>query len=160
MPKEKSAGAIIYRVENGMPQYLLLHYTPSDEGKKGQWGFAKGHVEIGETEIETAKREISEETGIKDLKFIPGFKELEKYFFRKSYGLEGEARKTAPWVFKLVVFFLAETKTKDIKISDEHTGFVWLPIEEAVKKTTFKNSKELLKRADDFVVEHEKRNKV
>ena len=152
MPREKSAGAIIYRMENGVPRYLLLHYTPSDEGKKGQWGFAKGHVEQGETELETATREIAEETGIKDLKIIPGFKELEKYIFRKSYGLEGEARKKAPWVFKLVVFFLAETKTKEIKISDEHIGFVWLPIEEAVKKTTFKNSKLLLKNANDFVV--------
>ena len=151
MPKEKSAGAIIYRIENGVRYYLLLHYTPSEPGKRGQWGFAKGHVEQGETDIETAKREIQEETGITDLKLIAGFKELEKYFFKKSYGLEGEARKKAPWVFKLVVFFLAETRTKDVKISDEHIGFVWLPIQEAIKKTTFKNSKKLLKEADDFL---------
>ena len=129
-----------------------MHYPPANEGKRGQWGFAKGHVEQGETEEQTAKREIFEETGIKDLKFIPGFKRLEKYFFKKSYGLEGEARKKAPWVFKLVVFFLAETKGADIKISDEHIGFVWLPIEEAIKKTTFKNSKKLLKEADEFVI--------
>ena len=152
MPREKSTGAIIYRMENGVPLYLLLHYTPSNEGKRGQWGFAKGHVEEGETEIQTAKREIFEETGIKDLKFTPGFKRLEKYFFKKSYGLVGEAKKKAPWVFKLVVFFLAETRTKDVKISDEHIGFVWLPIIEAIKKTTFKNSKELLRLADEFVV--------
>ena len=113
MPKEKSAGAIIYRIENGVPQYLLLHYAPAEEGKRGQWGFAKGHVEERETEEETARREIAEETGINDLKIIPGFKKSEKYFFRKVYGLEGEARKKAPWVFKLVVFFLAETKTKE-----------------------------------------------
>ena len=124
---------------------------PSEQGKRGQWGFAKGHVEEGESEVQTAKREIAEETGIEDLKIIPGFKELEKYFFRKSYGLEGEARKKAPWVFKLVVFFLAETKTKEVKISPEHTEFAWLPIEEAIKKTTFKNSKKLLKEVSDFV---------
>jgi hypothetical protein len=47
---------------------------------------------------------------------------------------------------------LAETNTKDVKISDEHIGFVWLPIDEAVKKTTFKNSKKLLKEADDFIL--------
>ena len=151
MPKEKSSGAIIFRMEAGIPQYLLLHYAPAEEGKRGQWGFAKGHVEEGETEAETAKREIFEETGLGDLKFIQGFKKLEKYFFRKSYGLEGEARKQAPWVFKLVVFFLAETNTKEIKISDEHIGFVWLPIKEAIKKTTFKNSKKLLKEANEFI---------
>jgi len=152
MPKEKSAGAIIYRIENGVPQYLLLHYAPAEEGKRGQWGFAKGHVEERETEEETARREIAEETGINDLKIIPGFKKSEKYFFRKVYGLEGEARKKAPWVFKLVVFFLAETKTKEIKISEEHIGFAWLPIEEAIKKTTFKNSKKLLQEANEFVL--------
>ncbi|MCX6718176.1 MAG: NUDIX domain-containing protein [Candidatus Staskawiczbacteria bacterium] len=152
MPKEKSAGAIIYRMENGVPHYLLLHYAPAEKGKRGQWGFAKGHVEQGETETETAKREIFEETGIKDLKIILGFKELEKYFFRRNYGLAGEARKKAPWVFKLVVFFLAETKTKDVKISDEHIDFVWLPIKEAIKKTTFKNSKKLLEKANEFVL--------
>jgi 8-oxo-dGTP pyrophosphatase MutT (NUDIX family) len=152
MPKEKSAGAIIYRREADNIYYLLLHYTPSEKGKRGQWGFAKGHVEQGETDIETAKREVAEETGIEDLKIIPGFKEIEKYFFRKNYGLEGEARKKAPWVFKLVVFFLAETKTKDVKISDEHIDFIWLPIDEAIKKTTFKDSKDLLRRANEFVV--------
>lgn len=151
MPKEKSAGAIIYRMEAGIPQYLLLHYAPAEPGKRGQWGFAKGHVEVGETEEQTARREIFEETGIKDLKIIPGFKELEKYFFRRNYGLEGEARKKAPWVFKLVVFFLAETQTKEIIISNEHIGFIWLPIDLAIKKTTFKNSKKLLKEANDFL---------
>ncbi len=152
MPREKSAGAIIFRTENGIKYYLLLHYAPSEPGKRGQWGFAKGHVEEGETEEETARREVAEETGIKDLKIISGFKELEKYFFRKSYGLEGAARKKAPWVFKMVIFFLAETKNKEIKISSEHTGFLWLPIDEALKKTTFKNSKKLLKDANDFIV--------
>jgi len=152
MPKEKSAGAIIYRMENGVPQYLLLHYAPAEPGKPGQWGFAKGHVEPGETDIETTKREVAEETGITDLNILPGFKQSEKYFFRKVYGLEGEARKKAPWVFKLVTFFVAETKTKEIKISDEHIGYVWLPIEDAVKKTTFKNSKKLLKEANEFVI--------
>ena len=152
MPREKSAGAIIFRKENGINYFLLLNYMPAEQGKKGQWGFAKGHVEGNETDEETARREIKEETGIKDLKIVPGFKEIEKYFFRRNYGLEGEARKKAPWVFKLVVFFLAETKTKDVEISSEHSGFLWLPIDEAVKKTTFKNSKKLLKEANGFIL--------
>jgi bis(5'-nucleosidyl)-tetraphosphatase len=152
MPREKSAGAIIYRTENGNIYYLLLHYAPSEPGKRGHWGFAKGHVEEGETEEETAKREVAEEAGIKDLKIISGFKKQEKYFFRKNYGLKGEARKKAPWVFKLVIFFLAETKTKEIKISPEHTDFLWLPFDEAIKRTTFKNSKKLLEDANDFIL--------
>lgn len=153
MPREKSAGAIIFRRDSGSIYYLLLHYAPAEPGKRGQWGFAKGHIEEGETEVQTAKREVAEETGIKDLKIIPGFKKLEKYFFKRSYGLEGEARKKAPWIFKLVAFFLAETKIKEIKVSHEHLGFLWLPIDEAIKKTTFKNSKKLLKEAHDYLLE-------
>ena len=162
MPKEKSAGAIIYRKESLEPAqgknnnniyYLLLHYAPPESGRRGHWGFAKGHVEKDESEEETARREVAEETGIKNLKIILGFKTTAKYFFRKVYGLKGEARKKAPWVFKSVVYFVAEAVTKEVKISPEHVGFLWLPFDQAVKRVTFKNSKELLKKADDFIRE-------
>lgn len=146
MPKEKSAGAIIYRMEGGEPRYLLLHY-PS-----GHWEFAKGHIEKDEKPEDAARREIEEETGVRNIKIIPGFKEYAKYFFRKNYDLVGEAKKNAPWVFKLVVFYLAETKTKDIKISSEHKGFLWLPYERAIKRLTYKNAKNLLKQANEFVI--------
>ncbi len=145
MPQEKSAGAIIYRMINGVPHYLLLHYH------SGHWEFAKGHIEKGEKPEDAARREIAEETGIKNISLVPGFKEYSKYFFKKSYDLEGEAKKKAPWVFKLVVFYLAKTNTEDVKISSEHKGFLWLPYEQAVKKLTFKNAKELLKKANDFI---------
>ncbi len=149
MPREKSAGAIIYRLEDNKPYYLLLHYGA------GHWGFAKGHVEGVETDEQAAIRETEEETGIKDLKIIPGFKKIEKYLFRQyKEGVSDKDRKRGktPWVFKLVVFFLAETKTKEIKISHEHKGFVWMSYEQAFKKITFKNSKNLLKKANDFIV--------
>ncbi|OGZ67548.1 MAG: hypothetical protein A3C58_02250 [Candidatus Staskawiczbacteria bacterium RIFCSPHIGHO2_02_FULL_34_10] len=145
MPKEKSAGALIYRIQNNIPYYLLLHYH------SGHWEFAKGHIEEGENPEEAAKREVEEETGIKDLKIIPGFKEYIKYFFRNNYDLKGEAKKKAPWIFKLVVFYLAETCTEDVKISNEHIGFVWLPYQEAMKKLTFKNAKNLLKKANNIL---------
>ena len=149
MPREKSAGAIIYRMENGVPYYLLLHYF------SGHWEFPKGHIEKGESEEETVKREVFEETGINDLKIILGFKKYIKYFFRQYKEKVSEEDRRAgktPWVFKLVTFFIAETKMKDVKISPEHKGFLWLPIDEAIKKTTFKNSKMLLKEANDFIV--------
>ena len=151
MPREKSVGAIIFRIENGVPHYLLLHYAPSEKGKRGHWDFSKGHGEENEAEEQTLRREVLEETGINELNIILGFKQIIKYFFRRSYGLEGEARKKAPWVFKLVVFYLAETKNKEVKISDEHVDFVWLAYEEASKKLTFKNAREILKKANDFI---------
>ncbi|MEK7664645.1 MAG: NUDIX domain-containing protein [Patescibacteria group bacterium] len=157
MPREKSAGAIIFREEAGIRYYLLLHYK-TESRRGGHWGFAKGHIEEGETEFQTAKREVLEETGIKDIRIISGFKEFEKYFFRKNYGLKGEAKNKAPWVFKLVVFYLVETNTKEVKISEEHSDFMWLPYEVAVKKITFKNAKNLLKKANDFIVKYETKN--
>lgn len=149
MPKEKSAGAIIFRKEGDKIYYLLLHYPT------GHWEFPKGHIEGKETEEETVKREIKEETGIEDLKIIPGFKQYIKYFFRqyKENVSEADRRKgKTPWVFKLVVFFVAKTNEKEVKISHEHKGYAWLPIEEAIKKTTFKNSKDLLKKSNDFII--------
>jgi len=146
MPREKSAGAIIYLMKNNVPHYLLLHY-PS-----GHWEFAKGHIEEGENPEQAALREIKEETGIEDIKLIPGFKQYARYLFKKSYDLVGEEKKKAPWIFKLVTFYLAETQTENVEISKEHQGYLWLPIEEAIKKLTFKNAKILLKKADDFVV--------
>lgn len=147
MPREKSAGAIIFRMENGVLYYLLLHY-PAMNRKGGHWEFAKGHIEEGEDYEKTVKREVAEETGLEDIKIIPGFKEHIKYFFREKR----KGDKKPAWIFKLVTFFAAETKTKDIKLSPEHINFLWLPFEDAYKKITYKNSKELLKKVNDFVV--------
>jgi 8-oxo-dGTP pyrophosphatase MutT (NUDIX family) len=168
MPREKSAGAIIYRMEGGMPLYLLLHY-PSLNRKGGHWEFAKGHIEEGEDYEKTVRREVAEETGINDLEFLPGFKKHIKYFFRQyptkvlrdnltvkprknSSLARHNAKALGGWVFKLVTFFVAQTQTKDVKLSLEHIGFAWLPANQAIKKTTFKNSKLLLKEANEFVI--------
>ncbi|PIW92468.1 MAG: diadenosine tetraphosphate hydrolase [Candidatus Nealsonbacteria bacterium CG_4_10_14_0_2_um_filter_35_20] len=137
MPIEKSAGAIIFRKENNNFFYLLLHYPSSAKAPKEYWDFPKGHIEKGEDEIKTVKREVEEETGLKDIKIIEGFREWIKYFFK----FEGKT------VLKFVTFYLAETKTKDVKISGEHVGYKWLPYEDAIEQLTFKNAKEVLKKA-------------
>ena len=145
MPREKSAGALIFRMENGQPLFLLLHY------QSGHWEFAKGHIEEGETDEQTVHREVKEETGITDLTIIPGFKEYIKYFFRNNYALKKEDKLKAPWIFKLVVFYLAQTNAQQIILSDEHIGFAWMPYDEAMRKLTFKNAKNLLKKANDLI---------
>ena len=150
MPREKSAGAIIFCYENNKRYYLLLHY-PGRNRIGGHWEFAKGHIEEGEDYYKTIKREVAEETGLTDIKITPGFKEHMKYFFRQ-YKEKGDKTKKQPWIFKLVTFFIAETKTQKIKLSPEHDGFLWLPYEEALKKITYKNSKELFKKVNKFLV--------
>lgn len=132
---EKSAGAVIFRKENNVLFYLLLHY----EG--GHWDFPKGNVEENESERDTMSREVMEETGIKDTTIMDDFKENIRYFYRRSGQL----------VSKQVIFYIAETETKDVRISHEHKGFVWLPLDKALKQLTFKNAKKLLTRADEFI---------
>ena len=141
MPVEKSAGAIIFRKEGNEIYYLLLHYPSSAKAPRDYWDLPKGHIEKGEKIEKTVKREVKEETGLEDLKFVEGFKEWIKYFFK----FDGKN------IFKIVTFLLAETKTEDVKISFEHVGYKWFSYEEAIKQLTFKNAKEILKKANDFL---------
>jgi 8-oxo-dGTP pyrophosphatase MutT (NUDIX family) len=145
MPQEKSAGAIIFRMENNVPHYLILHYH------SGHWEFARGHAEEGEAEEQAARREVEEETGLKDLKILPGFKGYTKFVFKRTWGLQGEAKKKAPWVMKIVTLYLAQTHTNEVKISHEHKGFAWLTYEEAMKKLA-KDAKKVFTQANEFII--------
>lgn len=130
MPREISAGVILFR-RAPEPYYLLLHY------ESGHWDFPKGHIERGEDAQQTARRELKEETGISEVSFVDGYKQTLRYFFRqKGIG-----------VFKIVIFFLAETEQSEISLSHEHIGFDWLPYDLAMSRLTFKNSQDLLAKA-------------
>jgi len=135
MIEETSAGIVIFRKEGTKKLFLLLHY-PS-----GHWDFVKGKMEKGETTHQTAIREAKEETGITDITFVENFEEWIKYNFK----YQGEL------VQKKVVFFLAETKTKEITISHEHSGYTWLDYNESMEKTTFDNAKTVLTKAQKIL---------
>ncbi len=134
MIREKSAGVVIFR-RNPSLRFLLLHYPA------GHWDFVKGHVEPGEDEIDTVIRETREETGISQLEFIFGFREEIEYYFRGN----GELH------HKRVAFYLAETNQEDVRISHEHLGYAWLDYESALERLTFKNSKDVLRKAWVFL---------
>ena len=136
MIEETSAGIVLFRKENEKKLFLLLHY-PS-----GHWDFVKGKKENGESYHQTAIREAKEETGITDIRFIDNFEEWIEYNFQ----FEGQL------VQKKVVFFLAETKTKEITISFEHQNFVWMEYDEAIKKITFDNAKRILRKANSVIL--------
>jgi 8-oxo-dGTP pyrophosphatase MutT (NUDIX family) len=135
MIKETSAGIVLYRKENAKNLFLLLHY-PS-----GHWDFVKGKMEKNETTHETAIREAKEETGITDIVFAENFEEWIEYNFK----YKGEL------VQKKVVFFLAETKTKEIEISHEHSGYIWMDYNASMEKTTFDNAKTVLTKAEKLL---------
>ena len=135
MIEETSAGIVLFRKEGGVNLFLLLHY-PS-----GHWDFVKGKMEKGESVKETAIRETQEETGITDVTFLENFEEWIEYNFQ----YQGEL------VHKKVVFFLAETKETDIKISHEHLDYTWMDYNTAMEKTTFDNAKTVLTKAQTLL---------
>lgn len=136
MPVERSAGVVIFREDKDNIHYLVLHY------ELGHWDFVKGKIERNEALKQTIIRETKEETGIDDLRFIEEFEEKIEYFFKK----QGKT------IFKTVIIFLAETKTKEIKLSYEHVDFKWLPYNKALERLTFENAKKVLKKANDFII--------
>jgi 8-oxo-dGTP pyrophosphatase MutT (NUDIX family) len=130
MVDERSAGAVVFFSETGGddPEYLLLHYTA------GHWDFPKGNIEAGEGEEQAATREIREETGITDVKFIDGFRMKVNYRYRRGRRL----------VQKEVALFLGQTNTRQIVLSHEHIGFAWKNYESAMEQLTYQNAKNLL----------------
>ncbi len=135
---ENSIGAILVKTSDSKVEFLLLKYI------NGHWDFPKGNVETGESEYDTARREIIEETGIRDIEFLDGFKEDIYY----SYKREGKI------INKKVIFFLAKTKFNNVILSSEHTDYIWTTYAEAKKIITYKNSMMLLDNAYNFLNSH------
>ncbi len=135
MEHEKSCGAVIFGVGNGA-EYLLLHY------EAGHWDFVKGHAEKKESEQETVSREIVEETGLRNHRFLSDFRERVSYFYRRR----------GRTVFKEVIFYLVEaTGKEEVKISGEHVGYEWLPYRQALERLTYKNAKDTLHKAEAYL---------
>ena len=130
---EKSCGAVIFNEYRNKVKFLLVKNRNANH-----WGFPKGHIERGETESQTAIREIKEETGLQ-INIIHGFREISDYY---SFG---SAKKR-------VVFFLAKSKTWKINLQvEELESYLWATYEEAVSLFEFKNNVIVLKRAVNFL---------
>jgi len=135
MREQKSAGIVLFRNDSDKNEFLLLNYP------QGHWDFVKGKIEQNETSHETALRETKEETGITNIEFVDGFEESVEYDFR--FKKEN--------IHKKVIFFLAKTNEKNIKLSHEHNDYLWLEYSDALKKTTFENAKNVLTKANEFL---------
>jgi 8-oxo-dGTP pyrophosphatase MutT (NUDIX family) len=130
-----SAGVIVFRIKDGVREYLLLHHPD------GHWDFAKGKMEQGESKRETALRELKEEANI-SADIIDGFQEELSYMFRQRGDL----------IKKTVYFFVGEAEMPHVTLSHEHDDFDWLPYQEASEKLTFKNARELLTKVEQFLL--------
>ncbi len=136
MKQEKSCGAVVFTKVNGKIEYLLI------EGLGGIFGFPKGHVERGETELETAQREICEETGL-NVDFVGDFRMTDKYIIHKGNG------KT----LKTVVYFLAYFDGQEIvRQESEIKSIVLLGYDEAMKQLQFERLRLILTEANKFLI--------
>ena len=132
MSYEKSCGCVIYRIADELRVLIIK------QARNGNWSFPKGHVEEGETETQTAAREVFEEVGLK-VKTKEGFRETIHYNPR-------------PNVNKDVVYFVAQSKISRIKLQKEEVSdYKWVRPEQALKILSFVNDKEVLKKALEFL---------
>ncbi len=128
MKHEKSCGAVMIKEENGRIYTLVIRQN------QGHWCFPKGHVKDGESEHETAAREILEETGLV-AEFIDGFRETTNYSPREG-------------VKKEVVYFLARPAGGTEKAQEDEVSEIrWTKMVDAMALVTYDNDAGLLRKA-------------
>ncbi len=145
---EYSAGAIVYCMDD-KPSFLFVQNTL----KTTYWEFPKGKIEAKENIEETVKREVTEETNLKNLEIIPEFKHVLTWFFKFKGDL---IKKEAVY---LIVKIPKEDKN-NVKISSEHEAFKWMTYEEGLNNFRGKHNKGMLRKAYEFILEKEKQKKL
>lgn len=122
MEYDRSYGCTI--IENN--KILLIKH------QKGHWGFPKGHMEKDETPMQTAIREVKEETNI-DVEI------LSKKEYTEIYTTQEE-------VHRKVVYFIAKKIGGELKPQESEVEIVkWFNFEEAMQTLTYEESKQILK---------------
>ncbi len=133
MLKEKSCGALVCRNDIDGVMILILRHKLG-----GHWSFPKGHVEPGETERQTALREVREETGL-DINILGHFREVVTY-------------SPKPGVDKDVVYFLGVTEQEKTAMQPEEVSEIrWVNLAEAHVFLTYHNDKQLLRSAKKYI---------
>lgn len=132
MKYEKSCGSVIYKLENKSIYILLIKHN------KGHWSFPKGHMETGETEYQTAIREVKEETNL-DIKIYDGFRYVTTYSPKEN-------------VIKDVVYFLSTPINSEIKPQLEEVQKIeWVSENEAKNIVTYEEDIKILYEALNFI---------
>ncbi|MCQ2507471.1 MAG: NUDIX domain-containing protein [Dorea sp.] len=138
MKREKSCGAIVFTRMDGEVKFLIA------KSVKGVGGFPKGHMEEGESEIQTARREILEEVGLKP-RFIRGFRTKEEYLLTHK-----------PDTVKTVIYFLAEYDPEEQNVTcqkEEISEAVLMNYAEALKTLPYYR-KHLLRAAHEYMTKN------
>ena len=137
MNYEYSCGAVVFTRIGGEPHYVLVRAKDQPEGCHG---FPKGHMEPGESEEQTALREIYEEVGLR-VRLIPGFRAVTEYQLPSP-----------PDTRKRVVFFLAEYEDQATVVQESELAAITIaPWPQALELTEFADSKKILTDAHEFL---------
>lgn len=134
---EYSAGAVVFTRKGNEVLYAIIR------SKTGTYGFAKGHIEDGESEEEAALREVREETGL-SIRLIDGFVRRDEY-----------PLPTKKPTRKRVVYFLGEFSDQTPTPQPEEISSVHiLGYAEAYKRLQFENLRAILRSANSFIEEN------
>ena len=130
--REKSCGAVVYWQGEGERLYLI------EQRRGGHFAMPTGHVEAGESEAQTAAREIREETGLL-VTVDTGFRQTDTY---SPY----------PGCVKEVVYFTARASSRETTVQPEEVrAIVRLPLLEALERLSYESDREILRAADAWL---------
>ena len=135
----QAAGGLVY---NEKKEILLIF-------RRGKWDLPKGKLDKGEKLEDCAVREVEEETGLTELTIHPKRGVIKYYYIAKGNELRKRRKSgVGQYIFKYVYFYPAESKTKNVILSNEHVGFVWLTYKKARRRVTFENARAMLDMAE------------
>ncbi len=136
MNHELCCGAVVYKKENGTIKYVIVQQL------EGVWGLPKGHMKEGETEKETALREIFEEVGLRTI-IHNGFRIID----------ECQVKNTN--IIKTVVYFCAGYCNQDIVIQkSELLNATIVSYDQAIDMLDYDSTKCILKKANELLIKN------
>ena len=132
---ERSAGGVVCRQgEQGLEVILIATHGGT------RWALPKGLVERGEKPVDTARREIQEETGV-EARYLGKIDTIE-YWYRQDKDLR---------VHKFVAFYLFEYVAGDVANHGwEVDDAAWFPIDEAIARISYDTERKILQRAREL----------
>ena len=154
---EQSCGIMPFRRREGRTEFLLLH-SAMVRNPDAAWEFPKGSVEAGESEVDTALRELAEEATITDVRLLPDFRDQVHYHYRRG-GRE---------ITKTVTFFVGEVlawahmptepPTREHGLHpEEGRWFLWAEERDIRQRLFHPGMRQLLERASFFLYAHERK---
>jgi len=136
--EDYSFGVVPIYQDGNQLKFLLVRHNV------GHWSFPKGHPEAGETEMESALRELREETSIANVELVLDWSAEEQYQFKSHID--------NATIHKTVKYFLGWVGDSTVRILEEEIqDYRWVTQQEALKLITFPAARKILDQAIDYL---------